>query len=406
MSIHSAPRAPASPSPGHASGFNAPAFSLHAADDIGTLARCVLQGPSLDTPLGEHRLALVDPTPERLAVASRIVARGVPHAGPRGIWFQPRGKHIASGKCAFLFPGVDNRPLPNLDDVSRHFAGPPPPQPGIDPGDTLARSRQSMESGILLDHAMRQLGVRPDGRAGLSCGEWAALTVTGGFVNVAPLLDYRRAGLPLPNLVYLAAAINANVLREILATTQRMADVAVSHENSPSQSVACGPIEDIGRLREILQSKGVITQELAVRSGFHVPAFAPHVDAMLGFLELEARPPNSEVWSCVSATPFPAERSGCSQLLRRHFVEPVNFLRLVRAMHADDYRVFVELGSGALCAMVADTLDGMPHVAVPAAHHSRPGLESLQRALLALWTTHVGVDPFALAPHPRALAVS
>lgn len=263
-----------------------------------------------------------------------------------------------------------------------------------------------MESGILLDHAMRQLGVHPDGRAGLSCGEWAALTVTGGFVNAAQLLNYYHVGLPLPNLVYLAAAIDANVLRQTIATTKRMADVAVSHDNSPSQSVACGTIEGIECLRDILQSRGVITQELAVRSGFHVPAFAPHVDAMLGFLELEAKPPNSEVWSCVSAAPFPGEKPGCAQLLRRHFVEPVNFRGLVRSMHADGYRVFVEMGSGALCAMVADTLDGMPHVALPAAHHSRLGLDSLQRALLALWTAHVDVDPFALTRYPRKHAVT
>ena len=253
-----------------------------------------------------------------------------------------------------------------------------------------------MESGILLDHAMCQLGMHPDGRAGLSCGEWAALAVAGGFVNPAQLLNHDHVGLPFPNLVYLAAAIDADVLRETLATTQRMEGVAVSHDNSPSQSVACGPIESIAFLREILQSRGVITQELAMRSGFHVPAFAPHVDATLGFLDLEAQPPSSDVWSCVSATPFPGEKFGCAQLLRQHFVEPVNFRRLVRSMHADGYRVFVELGSGALSAMVADTLEGMPHVALPAAHHSRPGLESLQRALLALWTAHVDVDPFAL----------
>jgi len=392
--------------PEQASGIGVAGFSLHAADDVGTLARSVLQGPSPDTPRGELRLALVDPTPERLAVASRIVARGVPHAGPRGIWFQPRARDAAGGKCAFLFPGVDNRPLPRLDDVSRRFSGPLPPPAGVDPRDTLAKSRQSMESGILLDHAMRQLGIHPDGRAGLSCGEWAALTVTGGFANVARLLNYQHVGLPLPDLVYLAAAIGADVLRETLATTQRMADVAVSHDNSPSQSVACGSIEGIEILREVLKSRGVITQELAVRSGFHVPAFAPHVDAMLGFLELEVQPPSAEVWSCVSATPFPREKSGCAQLLRRHFVEPVNFRSLVRSMHADGYRVFIELGSGALSAMVADTLDGMPHVALPAAHHSRPGLESLQRALLGLWTAHVDVDPFALTPRPRTHAVT
>ncbi|HEV7778168.1 MAG TPA: acyltransferase domain-containing protein [Luteibacter sp.] len=375
---------------------HAPTFSLHAAEDIDALLQSVLFGPRTELPAGSLRVALVDPSPERLQVAARIVARGLPHNGPRGIWFAPSGHVTPTGKCAFLFPGVDNRPPPRLDEVADRFPGPRRPLRATDPRDVLANARQVMEGGILLDHAMRRLGVKPDGLLGLSCGEWAALTVAGGFVDTALLLDRDNVALTFPDMVYLAAGIGVGEVRHILASVAQTDGVVVSHENSPSQCVTCGPSEEIAHLREALAGHGVFVRELPFRSGFHTPDYAPRVESTLAFLGLEAKVPDEEVWSCVTASPFPTDASMCRSLLRRHFVEPVAFARGVHAMHDAGYRTFVELGSGSLTQMVTETLASMPHVAVPVAHHARPGDDGLLRAMLALWVAHRAVDPHAL----------
>ena len=382
-----------------------PTFSLHAANDISALCDSILAGPCTDMPPGILRAALVDPSPERLQVAARIVARGLPHNGPRGIWFAPPGHETPAGKCAFLFPGVDNRPPPRLNEVADRFPGPRRPLHTTDPRDVLASARQVMEGSILLNHAMRGLGVYPDGLLGLSCGEWAALTVAKGFIDPTSMFDHDNIGLTFPNLVYLAAGIGGQEVRRMLASVTQTAGVVVSHENSPSQCVTCGPPEEIARLQATLASHGVFVRELPFRSGFHTPDYAPRVESTMTFLGLEAQVPVEEVWSGVTAAPFPNDAAQCRSLLRRHFTEPVVFALAIRAMYEAGYRTFLELGSGSLTQMVTETLASRPHAAVPVAHHARPGDDGLLRAMLALWVARRAVDSHALAtiagPHTR-----
>lgn len=368
-------------------------FSLHAANDIASLQRAVLAGPRANAPEGNFRLALVDPTPERMQVAARIASRGVAHNGPRGIWFGERNESIAMGKCAFLFPGVDNRPPPRLEEVAHHFGGTWRPMPGVDPRDVLANARQVMKGSILLDRAMRQLGVLPNGLLGLSCGEWAAMTTAGGFIDTTLLFDTNNVGIDFPDMVYLATGIGGTELANAIDAVGIAADAVVSHNNSPAQAIACGSPNAIALLRAALCNSGVFALELPFRSGFHTPQYAPRVDSMLSFLGLEAKVPNEEVWSGVTAAPVPDNAEACRALLRRHFIEPVAFERSILAMYADGYRCFVELGTGSLSQLVTATLTHTPHVALPVAHHARAGHDGLLRALLALWAAHRPVDP-------------
>ena len=54
------------------------------------------------------RLGIVDPTPQRLATARKIVAAGAAWRGGRDIWFSPRPM-LAGGEggIAFVFPGLE-----------------------------------------------------------------------------------------------------------------------------------------------------------------------------------------------------------------------------------------------------------------------------------------------------------
>jgi acyl transferase domain-containing protein len=254
---------------------------------------------------------------------------------------------------------------------------------------------------MLLDRAMRQLGVQPNGLLGLSCGEWAALATAGGFIDTTLLFARSNVGLTFPDMVYLATGIGGGELAQAIDACGVAADAVVSHENSPAQAIACGLPDAIARLRSALTGRGVFALELPFRSGFHTPHFAPRVADTLRFLGLEAKTPDEEVWSGVTATPVPGDAAACRVLLRRHFVEPVAFAGSLRAMHEEGYRCFVDLGTGSLSQLVAATLAGDPHVAIPVAHHARPGHDGLLRGLLALWAAHRPVDPHALCRHGR-----
>ena len=71
------------------------------------------------------RLAVVDPTPERLARAAAIAGKGKPWRGSDGIWFSPPVL-AAAGSSRFVFPGVDAAFEPRVDDVGGALRPPAP----------------------------------------------------------------------------------------------------------------------------------------------------------------------------------------------------------------------------------------------------------------------------------------
>lgn len=378
---------------------HSPAYSVHSADDVGGLLESIACGPHKHAnPKGSIRAAVANPTAERLEVAARIVARGLPHNGPRGIWFMPSPP--GRGKCAFLFPGAESR-RPRLGELAEQL-GFTPPGDILDTRDPLSEGRRAAEAGALLEHALQLLGVLPDARVGLSSGEWAALIAAGGVPDSSRLLDRRHVGLKCPDCVYLAVPKSAGTLHAVLVDENLQHQVFISHRNSPLQSIACGALSDVKVLQDALAMRGIAAVRLDVRSGFHCPAYAPFVDQALAFLDLRGCTPRQEVWSCVNARPFPEDPRECTQLIRRSFTEPVDFEGTIRAMYATGYRTFVDLGCGSLAQLTGEILADAPHVSTATAHHSRDALSSLQRAVLALWASHRDVEPDALDKLPSS----
>ncbi|WP_240554429.1 hypothetical protein, partial [Streptomyces niveiscabiei] len=82
---------------------------------------------------GPARLAVVDPTAKRLALARRAAAKSRPWNGRNDVWLRPTpllGKSAAGGKLAFLFPGLEVDFTPHVDDVAAYFGLPALPAPG------------------------------------------------------------------------------------------------------------------------------------------------------------------------------------------------------------------------------------------------------------------------------------
>src|SRR6201999_229730 len=83
----------------------------------------------------------------------------------------------ASGRLAFLFPGLEESFEPRVDDVAAHF-GLPPVRTAAGAG--LGRRGLELAAvGRVLDSALRALDLRPDAVAGHSIGEWSALIAAG-----------------------------------------------------------------------------------------------------------------------------------------------------------------------------------------------------------------------------------
>ncbi|HEY6892237.1 MAG TPA: hypothetical protein VI300_30815, partial [Solirubrobacter sp.] len=65
--------------------------------------------------------------------------------------------------------------------------------------------------------------------------------------------------------------------RVAAAAIAGLADIAISHDNCPHQSIVCGRTDRVKVAIERLAARGVMCQELPFKSGFHSPLFAGYL---------------------------------------------------------------------------------------------------------------------------------
>ncbi len=363
---------------------------------------CLLERDDLltsgDTGRGRCRLGLVDPTPKRLTLARKVVAKGRPWRGRNDLWFVPRPLLGAGrGKLAFVFPGLENEFEADADDLARHF-GIPWETPDVLVGDVGRHGKGVFQLGRLLDKALRGLRVTPDALAGHSLGEWTAMAVAGihaGDEVDAFLAAFDPDTLKVPGLAFAVIGAGAPAVSEVL---EGQSEVVLSHDNAPNQAMICGPSEVVERFVRGFRAEGVISQVLPFRSGFHTPMLAPYLGPIREAAErYTLHPAKLPVWSATTGRPYPAAAGEVRELFVRHLLEPVRFRGLVENMYAAGFRAFVQTGAGQLGSLIGNTLHDREHLVVAAHSAHRPGLPQLLRVATALWAD--GADPaFELLP--------
>ncbi|RMI33838.1 type I polyketide synthase, partial [Actinomadura harenae] len=343
------------------------------------------------------RLAIVAPDTRGFTLARAVAERGTPWRGRGDIWFTPRPLLAAGGRLAFLFPGFEPSFEPRVDDVADHFGLDRPALTGRT--DLIGHAADVMAVGWLLARALAETGVRPDVAAGHSLGEWTAMLVSGMYRPDAMdtfvgALD--PGGLRVPDVAYGALGCGADRALEVLGTR---ADVVVSHDNCPHQSVVCG---DPGAVREILRrlaSEGVLGQELPFRTGFHTPMAAPLLEQLRpAFRALTLHPAEIPLWSATTVAPFPRDEDEIRDLVLRHLLEPVRFSELVEELHGAGVRAFVQVGPGSITGFVGDRLGDREHLAMAVNVPQRSGMAQLRRVAAALWAEGHGAGPSAAPP--------
>ena len=335
----------------------------------------------LTTVDGLSRLAVVDPTAKRLALARRAVAAGKSWRGRNDVWWYPTP---LGGRTAFVFPGLEAEFAPNgttpadapIGDIGRHG---------------LAVVRLGRE----LDATLRGIGIVPDGVAGHSVGEWTAMITSGVYREDAIdefLAAFDPDALDVPELAFAAVGAPATRVLDLLAGHP---DVVLSHDNAPNQCMVCGPPAEVAAVARELRARRVMCQVLPFQSGFHTPMLAPYLDPIRrAAATFDLRPPNLPIWSATTASPYPAESDAVRELFVRHLLEPVRFRALVEAMYAAGYRVFVQAGVGQLTSLIGDTLHEHDHLAI-AASGQRDARAQLRRVAAAVWAAGGARPAFA-----------
>ncbi|HTJ24633.1 MAG TPA: acyltransferase domain-containing protein, partial [Candidatus Limnocylindria bacterium] len=335
---------------------------------------------------GPCRLAIVDPDARRLALARRVVERGAPWRGRNDVWFSATPLLGAGGgTIAFVFPGVEQRFEPVLDDIAAQLALPLPVLGGEELAVVLRRSIGLLGLGRFLDAALRRIGIVPSTVAGHSIGEWNAMVAGGmltseGIDRLVASID--PEAFELPGCLFAALGCGVELAREVIAGID---GVVISHDNCPHQSIICGDEDAVAAAAQRFDERGILSQILNFRSGFHSPLLAPYLEGVSGIARLPIATPEIPVWSATTAEPFPGDESAIRDLVIRHLLEPVRFRELVENLYASGVRAFVQPGVGSVTGFIDDTLAGRDYVAVAANVTGQPGLRQLRRTAAALW---------------------
>jgi [acyl-carrier-protein] S-malonyltransferase len=269
-------------------------------------------------------------------------------------------------KLAVVFPGqgvgdADHHDLvaderPDLLDLVRKLTGEEDPFARIDDGTRF--SQPAVYCASLAGY--QRLG-RPHGDlyAGHSLGEVAALTAANAVdefdglrivVARGRLMDAAAAAAPEGGML----AVGGD--REQALELAERSDLGLANENSPNQFVLTGPDAGLEAAEASARDLGLRAKRLAVAGAFHSPAMAAAVEPFREYLDaIEFRPPSEPVISCVSAEPF---ESDPRELLAAALTRPVRWTDVMRRLHEQGARRFLDVGPGrVLAGLVRRTLD-------------------------------------------------
>ncbi|WP_440133849.1 type I polyketide synthase [Chitinophaga sancti] len=350
-----------------------------------------LENNETDPGQGDYRIALFDPSPERMKRAVKIVGRNTPWRNKQDIWFTNEPLLANGGKVAFLFPGLDGLGGGEVDSVAARFHLPAVKQHKDSVYDSaitlLERSR-------IIDTALKQLGIRPDLNAGHSMGEWLAGR-SAGMATEASILeilqDLNPQALETENAKFLVTGVGYDQLLPLLAGKQ---DIYLSMDNCPQQAILCGTDAAVADFIEVLKAKQIFHQVLPFQSGFHSPFVAQKTDVLLaGISKIQWLKPEIPFWSATTLDLYPDTYEAIRDLSVDHLIKPVRFRELtVKLYEQENVRVFIQVGAGGLIGFVDDTLKGKAYSAIAANVPTRGGLDQLQRVVAALFVEGKNVN--------------
>ncbi len=359
-----------------------------AADSQAELLAAIESGASGSR--GPFRLAVFDPTPQRLVTAKAAVAAGNPRSGRDGIFFSNNGLIAQGGKVAFVFPGVESNFAPQVSDIATHFDL---PQPHLEHDSLEEQGLGVFYLNSFLNQVTDEIHLKPDLIAGHSVGEWSGMLAAGmieGSSVDGMLATMRPGSLRVAEVTYLAVGAGAGKTHALIGD---LPNVVISHDNCLHQSILCGPDEQIQVVQQRLREARILQEVLSFKSGFHSPALEAHVDFYLRNLEgLVLSPASIPLWSATTCAPYPAASKEIKELFVDHLLKPVHFRELILALYEQGVRVFVQVGMGSLASFIDDTLAGKPHNAVSLVAATRPGMQQVLRAAASLFVEGADID--------------
>jgi [acyl-carrier-protein] S-malonyltransferase len=208
-----------------------------------------------------------------------------------------------------------------------------------------------------------RVGLVAEGAAGHSLGEYSAYVAAGSLRFADALRLVRRRG----ELMFEAGRIRPGTMAAVLgldpAALQEALDavpgiVVPANLNSPGQIVISGEVEAVRAAMDRCKEAGAKRViPLEVSGAFHSPLME---SAASGLAEALASIPiqasKIPVYANASGTPV-TEPEAIRQSLVRQLLSPVRWEESVRAMRADGFERFVEMGPGKVLSGLVRSID-------------------------------------------------
>ncbi len=341
-----------------------------------------------------------------------------------------RGSGPKPGKVGFLFPGQGSqyvnmgRELAKLepvvaatfkeaDQVMTPILGKPlTSYIFIDSNDPAAMQKSEIDlmqtaitqpAMLTMDTAMYRLlgefGFNPDMAMGHSLGEYGAL-IAAGIMPFADALEASAArGAEMTKVSWgdngwMAAVMGP--LDVILATLKEVDGYAVAANiNSYNQCVVGGESKAVEKAIELFNQRGLRAMRIPVSHAFHTRIVAPAAAPLRVVLDrLHIYEPKLPMVANVTGELYPTTVEAIKDILVLQIASPVQWVKGLETMYANDVRMFVEVGpKRALKGFVDDVLGNKPDVWSLLSNHPKNGeLESFNQAICGLYAAGYGVE--------------
>ncbi|MDH6250334.1 3-oxoacyl-(acyl-carrier-protein) synthase/phosphopantetheinyl transferase [Chryseobacterium sp. H1D6B] len=333
---------------------------------------------------GNYRIALFDPTPERVEKAIKIAAKNNSWRNKQDIWYTSAPLLQDGDKIAFVFPGLDGLAKGEIESASCYFGL---SEPVETEGEGLLNDALSIFNKCsILDNALKKLGIVPDMNAGHSLGEWLAgySSELAEISSVKALIDVLNPEtFELKDSRFIAVGAGIDTITPLI---EQIPNVYVSNDNCPNQVILCGSNAALDELVPLLKSKQIFHQILPFQSGFHSPFIADKLDVILAGMEkAQFQKTKIPLWSATTLEPYPADEDSIRKLSAEHLVQPVRFRELIEKLYEEGARFFIQIGTGGLIGFIDDTLKGKAFSTIASSVATRSALAQLQRVVAALF---------------------
>lgn len=246
---------------------------------------------------------------------------------------------------------------------------------------------------------LRGGGVSPDGVVGFAGGDLAAVICSGAAGARPPRPDrvrvlkeiYRLVGKAvdhagLPEVAMISVLLRREGEIDELVRSFPADKVTIAVDLSPRQKTYAVAVDFEDEVMRAFSAAGVRAVKLALNRPFNTPMcekFVPFIRKFsVGWIRRE---PMCDVYSCASAGRITGGLKAARDDTAGRWAKPVRFGDTVRRMHADGYRVFLEVGPrGLMTSAVGDALRGEEHAAIALNSIHRRGLLQMQHAVAQL----------------------